>query len=196
MHRMHHLPNALTVLRFLLIPLLIVLLLQRRYELAFALFAVSALSDLADGVLARRWNARTRFGAIADPAADKLTMLAVTLALASQHLLPGWLAVAIVARDLLIVGGAVAYHAVIGRVEVAPSLISKLNTVLEFVALSAVLADAAGVIEVSSLLQPLFVLLLATIVASGGHYVWVWGRRALGARRGARPAIQGPNGQR
>jgi cardiolipin synthase len=123
-------------------------------------------------------------------------MLAVTLALASQHLLPAWLAVAIVARDLLIVGGALAYHAVIGRVEMRPSLISKLNTVLEFVTLSAVLADAAGLLELSALLRPLFVLLLATNVASGAPYVWVWGRRALGARRGARPATQSPNGQR
>lgn len=181
---MRHLPNALTILRFLLIPVLVMLLLQQRHEAAFAVFVVSALSDLVDGVLARRWNARTRFGAIADPAADKLTMLAVALALASQHLLPGWLAVAIVARDLLIVGGAIAYHAVIGRVEMAPSWISKFNTVLEFAALSAALADAAGVLEVSALLQPLFVLVLATILASGAHYVWVWGRRALGARRG------------
>jgi cardiolipin synthase len=196
MHRMQHLPNALTVLRFLLIPVLVIMLLRQHYETAFALFVVSALSDLADGLLARRWNARTRFGAIADPAADKLTMLAVTLALASQHLLPAWLAVAIVARDLLIVGGAVAYHAVIGRVEMRPSRISKLNTVLEFVTLSAVLADAATILELSALLRPLFVLLLATIVASGAHYVWVWGRRALGARRGARPATQSTNGQR
>jgi cardiolipin synthase len=196
MHRMRHLPNALTVLRFLLIPVLVMMLIRQHHEAAFGLFVVSALSDLADGMLARRWNARTRFGAIADPAADKLTMLAVTLALASQHLLPAWLAVAIVARDLLIVGGALAYHAVIGRVEMRPSLISKLNTVLEFVTLSAVLADAAGLLELSALLRPLFVLLLATIVASGAHYVWVWGRRALGARRGARPATQSPNGQR
>lgn len=193
---MRHLPNALTVLRFLLIPVLVAMLLQQRHEVAFTLFVVSALSDLADGLLARRWNARTRFGAIADPAADKLTMLAVALALASQHLLPGWLAVAIVARDLLIVGGAIAYHAVIGRVEVAPSWISKLNTVLEFVALSAALADAAGVLEVSALLNPLFVLVLATILASGAHYVWVWGRRALAARRGTGAAAPGPDGHR
>lgn len=196
MERMRHLPNTLTALRFVLIPVLVALLLQRRHEAAFALFAASALSDLADGVLARRWNARTRFGAIADPVADKLTMLAVALTLASQHLLPAWLAIAIVARDLLIVGGVVAYRAIIGRVEVAPSWISKLNTALEFVALSAVLADAAGLLELSPMLQPLFVAVLVTIVASGAHYVWVWGRRALDARRGTGAAAQRPNGDR
>jgi cardiolipin synthase len=184
MDPMRHLPNAITALRFLLVPVLVILLLQRRYETAFAVFVVSALSDLVDGMLARRWNLRTRFGAIADPAADKLTMLATTLALASEHLLPIWLAAAIVARDLLIVGGAIAYHFIVGRVEMAPSWLSKGNTVLEFVTLSAVLADAAGIIEIP-LLPQLFVLLLATIVASGAQYVWVWGRRALNARRAA-----------
>jgi cardiolipin synthase len=66
----------------------------------------------------------------------------------------------------------------------APSWLSKGNTVLEFATLAAVLADAAGVIEVPALPQ-LFVLLLVTIIASGVLYVWVWGRRALNARRAA-----------
>jgi cardiolipin synthase len=56
MDPMRHLPNAITALRFLLIPVLVVLVLQRRYEAACAVFVVSALSDLADGLLARRWN--------------------------------------------------------------------------------------------------------------------------------------------
>jgi cardiolipin synthase len=180
---LRHLPNALTVLRFILIPVLVALLLRDRFEAAFAVFAVSALSDLADGVVARRWNLRTRFGAIADPLADKLTMLSVALALAAQSLIPLWLVLAIVARDALIVGGAVAYHYVVGRYDMAPSRLSKLNTAVQFAALSAVLADGAGVIELSVWLPGLFALLLATIVASGAQYVWVWGRRALLARR-------------
>ena len=180
---LRHLPNALTVLRFVLIPVLVALLLRDRFEIAFAVFAVSALSDLADGVVARRWNLRTRFGAIADPLADKLTMLSVALALAAQSLIPLWLAAAIVLRDLLIVGGAVAYHYVVGRYDMAPSWLSKINTAVEFVALSAVLADAAGVVEVSVLLPGLFALLLATLIASGAQYVWVWGRRAWLERR-------------
>ncbi|HVP08089.1 MAG TPA: CDP-alcohol phosphatidyltransferase family protein [Burkholderiales bacterium] len=180
---LRHLPNALTVLRFILIPVLVALLLRDRFETAFAVFAVSALSDLADGVVARRWNLRTRFGAIADPLADKLTMLSVALALAAQSLIPLWLVLAIVARDALIVGGAVAYHYVVGRYDMAPSRLSKLNTAVQFAALSAVLADGAGVIELSVWLPGLFALLLATIVASGAQYVWVWGRRALLARR-------------
>jgi cardiolipin synthase len=115
-------------------------------------------------------------------------MLAVTLVLAAQALIPLWLAAAIVARDVVIVVGAMAFHVFVGRLEVAPSWISKLNTVLEFSVLSAVLADAARLVEVTAGLPPLFVLVLATLVASGAHYVWVWGRRAWLAKRGGAPA--------
>jgi cardiolipin synthase len=186
---MRHLPNLITGLRFLLIPVLALLLVEQRYATAFAVFIVSALSDLADGVIARRWNLRTRLGAIADPLADKLTMLAVTLVLASQALIPLWLAAAIVVRDLVIMGGAIAFHVVVGRVEMAPSWLSKFNTVLEFGVLSALLADAARAIEVTALLPPLFVLVMATILSSGAHYVWVWGRKALESRRSRQSTV-------
>ncbi|HET9025682.1 MAG TPA: CDP-alcohol phosphatidyltransferase family protein [Burkholderiaceae bacterium] len=185
---MRHVPNLITALRFLLIPVLVLLLVEQRFAAAFAVFVVSALSDLADGMIARRWNLRTRLGAMADPLADKLTMLAVTVVLATQALIPLWLAAAIVARDLVIVAGAVAFHVVVGRVEMAPSWLSKFNTVLEFSVLSALLADAARTIEVTAWLPPLFVLVTATIVASGVHYVWVWGRRALRSKRAATAA--------
>jgi cardiolipin synthase len=134
---MQHLPNVITALRFLLVPVVVLLLVRELYVAAFAVFLLSALSDLADGWIARRWSLRTRWGAVADPLADKLTMLAVTVVLASQRLIPLWLAVAIVARDVLIVGGAVAFHFLVGRVDMAPSWLSKFNTVLEFCVLSA-----------------------------------------------------------
>ncbi len=187
---MRHLPNALTLLRFLLIPALVVLLAQRRYDIAFAVFFVSALSDFADGVIARRWNARTRFGAIADPLADKLTMLTVTLTLAVQGLLPLWLVAAIVVRDLVIVGGALAYHYTVGRYDMAPTLLSKLNTALEFLTLTMALGSAADVVGASAAMPVLFALLMATIVASGVQYVWVWGRRATRHYAGKNPSTE------
>jgi len=184
-----HVPNALTLLRFLLVPVLVVLLARRSYDAAFATFFVSALSDLADGVIARRWDSRTRFGAIADPVADKLTMLAVTLTLATQGLLPLWLVAAIVVRDLVIVGGALAYHYTVGRYDMAPTLLSKLNTAIEFLTLAMVLASAVGILGASAALPAMFALLLATIVASGVQYVWVWGRRAIGHCTGRSGAV-------
>jgi cardiolipin synthase len=184
---LRHVPNVITVIRGLLIPVIGALLLQERYVEAFWTLVASALSDLVDGHIARRYNARTRFGAIADPVADKLTMLTVTLLLAWQGLLPGWLAAAIVLRDLVIVGGAVAYHRLFGHVEMAPTWLSKLNTLLEFIVLAAVIADAAALLDDRAMLPLLFAALLVTVVTSGAQYVWIWGRRALAAPR---PAIR------
>ncbi len=115
--------------------------------------------------------------------ADKLTMLTVVIGLAWQGLLPPWLALAIVARDIVIVAGATAYHRFIEPVEMSPTWLSKLNTGLEFVVLAAVLADAARLLDMSALLPTAFALVFSTVVASGVQYVWIWGRRALSRRR-------------
>jgi cardiolipin synthase len=179
---LRQLPNAITVLRLLLVPVIAALLLERHYAAAFATLLASAVSDFADGQIARRFDARTRFGAVADPLADKLTMLTVALIAAAQTLVPWWLAAAIVLRDLMIVGGALAYHRRVGPVEMAPTRLSKLNTVLEFVTLAAVLGDAAGLLSLQAVEPALFVLVLLTVLASGAQYLWVWGRRARGAR--------------
>jgi cardiolipin synthase len=178
--------NAITLLRFALIPVIVLLLLRREYTMAFVLFIVSALSDLVDGLVARHWHMRTRFGAIADPLADKLTMLAVTLLLALQDWLPWWFAAAVVLRDVVIVSGATAYHFLIGTVEIAPSALSKLNTALEFLLLASVLATGAGLVTEGSWRQALMLATLATIFLSGAHYVLVWSRKAAQARRAAR----------
>jgi len=171
-------PNALTLLRFALVPAIALALLRGDPLLALLLFALSALSDAIDGHLARRWNQRTRFGAVADPLADKLTMLTVGVLLAWLGALPWWFVAAVVGRDLLIVAGALAYHLRFGRVEMAPTLLSKVNTGLEFTLLLGVLAIGAGLLPDGSWRLLLLYLTLATIVASGLHYVVVWGRKA------------------
>lgn len=180
-------PNAITVVRGLAIPLIAWLLAEQRYLAAFWTLVASAVSDLTDGQIARRYNARTRFGEIADPVTDKLTMLTVAVALAWQGLLPLWLAAAIVVRDIVIVAGALAYHRYVGPVEMSPTRLSKLNTALEFVVLATVLADAAQLVEASELLSVLFALVCATVIGSGVQYVVIWSRRARAARRTLHP---------
>ena len=180
---MPNVPNTITLLRLALVPVIAWRLLQSDYRTALLLFCVAALSDLADGVIARHWNLRTRFGAVADPLADKLTMVTVTLLLAAQQALPWWFALAVVLRDALIVGGAFAYHLLVGHVEMAPSWISKLNTALEFLLLISVLAVHAQVLAGAAWLDVLLVATLGSIVLSGAHYVLVWSHRAAGARK-------------
>ncbi len=180
---MKHLPNAITVLRAALIPLLAWLLVARDYESAFWLFVALGLSDLADGVIARRFNLRTRFGAIADPLADKLAMLTAVLLLAQQNWLPWWFALLVIGRDVLIVSGAAAYHLLIGRVDMAPTWLSKVNTALEFLFLASVLAFGAGYFDEGLWFRVFLWITSATVVASGAQYVVVWSRKAIEARR-------------
>lgn len=89
---MRHLPNLITLLRLALVPVIATLLYQDRHDEAFGCFVVSALSNFADGRIARRWNLESRSGAVADPLADKLTMIIVTVLLAMQQALPWWFA--------------------------------------------------------------------------------------------------------
>ncbi|MCU0952624.1 MAG: CDP-alcohol phosphatidyltransferase family protein [Burkholderiaceae bacterium] len=168
------------------IPVIALALLRHDYDTALLLFVLCALGDFVDGWLARRFDVRTRFGAVADPLADKLTMLTVTLLLAWQAALPWWFALLVVSRDVVIVTGAVAYHLHVGHVTMAPTRLSKLNTALEFTFLTGVLALAAGVLDDGAWRALLMWLCSATILASGTQYVLLWGRKAAHERRGER----------
>ena len=144
---------------------------------------LAALSDLADGYIARRFAMVSRLGALLDPVADKLNMFVSTVLLAWQGLIPLWLAAAIVGRDIVIVGGAIAWRFARGALTIKPTYLSKVNTVLEFAVLVLVMAVAAGWIESGAWLDTMFVIVLATVVASGAQYVWLWGRAAIESQR-------------
>jgi cardiolipin synthase len=180
-----HIPNIITVFRVFLIPALAWLLVERNYAGALTVFAIAAVSDFFDGVIARRFGFMTEFGARLDPIADKLTMLVTTVMLAAQGWVPVWLAATIVLRDVTIVSGAVAYHMMVGRIAISPTWLSKLNTALEFVTLTLVLADAASAADFRTWLPALFALVLVTVLASGAQYVWVWSRKAKEDARGS-----------
>lgn len=173
------LPNLITVARVLLIPVVAFLLLDHDYRLAFTAFTIAAVGDWLDGFLARRLNQMSQLGAMLDPIADKMTMMIVAILLSAQGLLPVWLAVVIVLRDAIIVAGAVAYRIVVGRIEMAPTRLSKANTFLEFGILALAMAQAGQLVDAEAWLMPLFLLLFASVLVSGAHYVWVWRRKAL-----------------
>ena len=178
-----NLPNLLTLLRIGLIPVVAHYLARGQYEVALGVFLVAALTDFADGYIARRFKLTSRLGAALDPIADKVNMLVATVMLALQELLPLWLAIAIVARDAVIVAGALAYRLALGHLDVTPTRLSKVNTVLEFAALLVVMAAAAGWLEAGGWMTAMFAVVLATVVASGTQYVVIWGRKALAQRR-------------
>ncbi|MEP7206218.1 MAG: CDP-alcohol phosphatidyltransferase family protein [Casimicrobiaceae bacterium] len=183
---MCNIPNILTIVRLLLVPVIGLALVEQAYRIALALFLVAALTDLADGYIARRFGLVSRLGATLDPIADKLNMLVATVLLAWQDLLPLPLAIAIVARDAVIVTGALAYRAAVGNVQIAPTFLSKLNTFLEFGLLLLVMARAAGWLQ-GTWLPVLYAIVFLTVAASGVQYVWLWGRKAIAERRHRSP---------
>lgn len=176
-------PNIISFVRLLLVPVVVYLLIERRYGLALAMFMFAAASDGIDGFLARRFNQRSKLGAVLDPAADKLMMVCTAVTLAALKLLPIWVAVAVVLRDVVIVTGFLAYRWLRGHVEIAPTLLGKLNTGLVFGVFTLVLANAAGIVDANDLLRVLYVALVASILASGLHYVWVWSMKAAHPER-------------
>src|SRR4051812_15796606 len=92
----NNVPNLLTFARLGLVPIVAYCIISRAYAAAATVFLIAALSDLADGYIARRLKLVSRLGALLDPVADKLNMFVATVALARQDLLPIWLALAIV----------------------------------------------------------------------------------------------------
>lgn len=172
------LPNAISLGRVLLTIPVVFLLLERRFTLALLLFALAGASDALDGHLAKRFGWQSSLGGILDPLADKALLMSAFLVLGAIGLIPVWLVVAAVCRDLLIVGGALVYHYQVEDLEAAPTWASKLNTLLQILLLIAVMANAGPVPLPAGTLQALVWLTFGTILLSGAQYVWIWGRKA------------------
>ncbi len=173
------LPNTITMLRFCSVPFVLYLLLLGYYEAAFWVFLAAGVSDAVDGLLARVLNARSSFGAYADPLADKALLIVSSITLAWLELLPLWLVFLLVFRDLLIIGGAIVFQALSQTLTMQPLLISKLNTAAQITLVAAVMAQAADFILLGGLEPTLIYLVAATTFLSGGAYVIVWLRKAM-----------------
>lgn len=183
LERWRWIPNALTFLRILLIAPFASGLYTENYRLALLIFVVAAATDAFDGFLARHFNWRSRFGAVADPLADKALLLTAYLMLTLTNVLPVWLFALVLGRDLLIVGGALAYHYGIGRFDMQPSLPGKMNTFIQILVVLAIIVLLADLPMQSWVIEAGVLLVAVSAVFSGGHYVLVWGLRAWRARR-------------
>ncbi len=177
-------PNVITALRFLLVPPVVILLLQERFTAALIVFGVAGLSDGLDGFLARRFDWRSRLGGIMDPLADKLLVVSSFVTLGWLGLIPAWLVLLVILRDLVIIAGATFYHMRIEQFEAEPSIASKLNTAAQVLLVLAVLYSSGIQTLPVMLMDVLLYGVLVTTLWSGFDYVWTWGRRAM--QRGGR----------
>ena len=175
------LPNAITFARIALIAPVLVLIHGGEYAWALLLFAVAGFSDGLDGYLAVRFGWQSRLGALLDPIADKLLVAGMFVTLTLTGDLPLWLTSIVILRDIVILGGATAYHYLIQPVEGEPSRVSKLNTTLQLLLLLFVLSIAAFGWPDPVAVTVLGAATLVTVVISGLDYVLRWSARA---RRG------------
>lgn len=129
---MFNFPNLLTVARILFVPLFIILLLQQLYGWALLIFLAAAASDAIDGMLARLLQQRTVLGSYLDPAADKFLTISSFITLAILNILPGWLAVVVISRDVIILLGVLIIFLTSHPLVIKPTLVSKLTTIFQF----------------------------------------------------------------
>ncbi|PSW04301.1 CDP-alcohol phosphatidyltransferase family protein [Photobacterium lipolyticum] len=177
-------PNIITTLRLILALPICLLILDENYPAVLWIAFVAGLSDGVDGWFARKMNAESRYGAIVDPLSDKAMLISAYIAFVVVGLLPWWVAVIIVMRDVVIITGALAYHWRFGRYDVAPSIWGKASTAVQILyALMLLTHQVYPVFPVSSFQIGLW-LVIIMVVVSGGHYVYTWGVKARALQKG------------
>lgn len=166
-----NLPNLVSLARLLAVPLAVWLVLRRELMTAFGVFAAAGLSDGLDGWLARR-RGPTALGAMLDVAADKALLISMYAALAAIQVLPPWLAVLVVSRDLFVVGGVLVLWQLGQTFAVRPLMISKLSTALQILLVATALLLTGAALPWRWLLDGLVWLVALSTVASAAAYAW------------------------
>jgi cardiolipin synthase (CMP-forming) len=181
-------PNLICLARLALVVPIAWTLLHHEPKLTLALFIAAALSDGADGFLAKRFGWQTQLGAILDPIADKALLVTLFVTLALLNLVPMWLVLVAVGRDIVIVSGAIAYRVRFGALTVSPSIASKLNTGSQLALVLVVITRAAFAWPPPWVAVALGGLTFVMIMVSGLDYVLTYSARAFAAARAQRAA--------
>lgn len=164
-------PNVITFARLCAVPATVWLIIQGRFDGAFLLFVAAGASDAVDGWWARTRGARSALGAVLDPAADKALLVSVYLALAAVGVLPDWLAILVVFRDVVIVGGVGMLILMGTPPAIRPLLVSKVNTAAQIALAAAALSWRGFGLGTPGLVEALVWLVAATTLLSGAAYV-------------------------
>ena len=167
-----NIPNILTVLRILVIPLFVILLIRGLHGYALLVFIAAGVSDGLDGLIARALNQRSQLGAILDPIADKLLLTAAYVTLGVLRDIPGWLVVVVISRDVLIVTGIAVLTFTCVPFTIRPSIISKWTTVAQVVTIAFNLMDLQAA-WAGTVMHSLYWVTVSMTVLSGLHYTYV-----------------------
>ncbi len=173
-------PNIISLLRVLLVPLAIWLMLSDSFMLAFYVFIVAGVSDGIDGYLARHFNWQSELGAYLDALADKALLVSIYVVLGALHIIPTWIVIVVVTRDILIVAGVMLSRVLDKPIKVRPLWISKVNTVAQIVFAGLLLLLLGTGHGLAPVLVPGGLVVALLTLASGAFYARDWLRHMSG----------------
>jgi len=170
-------PNLITLARILLVPIVVwAIATPGAMWIAFLLFLAAGVSDAIDGFLAKRFGMTTVLGAYLDPLADKALIVSIYLTLGINNLIPRWLVILVVSRDILIVGGIMLAWVIGNPLKIKPLLVSKLNTVAQIAFACVVLGELGFNYDWPTLTLILMGLVAVLTLLSVAAYVAEWVR--------------------
>jgi cardiolipin synthase (CMP-forming) len=170
------LPNLITLARLGLVPVIIAMISAGRWPVACLIFIVAGLSDAVDGWLAKTFNLHTELGAYLDPVADKALLVSIYVALSVYGAVPSWLAIAVVARDVMIIGALIISWLMDRPVAIRPLWISKTNTAAQIAFAAAVLGAKAFQFTLGPWFIVSAVAVAALTLTSLAAYLALWAR--------------------
>ena len=166
-----NIPNSITLFRVVLIPFFINLMIYGYYRTALVVFAIACITDALDGMIARLMNSKTDLGAFLDPMADKLLIVSAFITLVLLKMLPVWLAIIVISRDVILVFGSIIVYVMQHNFTVRPSLVGKLTTVLQLLCIMLTLVQVDYGLKMIVLLHLLQWATAVVTIASGIQYV-------------------------
>ncbi len=167
------LPNFLTLLRIIAVPVFLILISNQHYGAGLVLFLAAGITDTVDGVLARLTDSKSDLGASLDPLADKLLLVSSFVILAWLGVIPSWLMILVLTRDVVILAGYLVIYFVSTPIEVNPTSVSKLNTFFEMLTIGFALVTLARPdMPMARVNLVAWYCTAATVTISGVHYVY------------------------
>jgi cardiolipin synthase (CMP-forming) len=164
-------PNSLTILRIVIIPVFVTAVIYGRHQYALYLFVFAALTDMLDGLLARLTNQKTPLGTFLDPLADKFLLVTSFILFAAYGWIPTWLAIAVISRDLIVVIGWFLLYMITHNSKVEPVILGKTAIAMQLVTLAYVLL-ALNMTSLPPVPRPFLLLTAGVTCISGLQYIY------------------------
>ena len=174
--RLLNIPNGITVFRIFLVPVIVWLIIADQMQWAFYVLFLAGLTDALDGYLAKKFGLLTELGAYLDPIADKALLVSIYIVLGLSGHLPVWLVIAVVSRDLLIIGAIMLSWMLERPVKLRPLFVSKANTAFQIVLAGLVVADVGFELGLAGLTQIMVWITGMLTIVSAAVYLVTWSR--------------------